>query len=148
MITTDYGPLLKESASPKEYEVNYIQPSLLKGYYETVHRLMHAHKWHMVDTIVVRGASGLMMAGPVAIGMGIPPTIIRKAGSHGHALTGPPQELVETYILLDDFISGGGTVRALYKGARERYPHAVFLGGIFYRHGEADSAQQLERYYR
>lgn len=74
------------------------------------------------DAIAFRGNSGAAFAYPVGFVTGIPLICVRKGeSSHGHSIEGPTVSAVsiKSYLILDDFVSTGSTVRAIVKEIRE-----------------------------
>ncbi len=71
------------------------------------------------DAIAFRGNSGAAFAYPVAFVTGIPLICVRKGeSSHGRSIEGPTSAAsvsIKTYLILDDFVSAGSTVRAIVK---------------------------------
>lgn len=67
------------------------------------------------DAIAFRGTSGAAMAFPISALMGIPLICVRKEDGHHSSTTveGPSTIDIKQYMILDDFISGGGTVREI-----------------------------------
>lgn len=69
------------------------------------------------DTIAVRGVSGLLIGGAVASELGKTLIVVRKpyeirGNSHSYQLCEGDRG-ARTYIILDDFICAGGTVKAI-----------------------------------
>lgn len=72
------------------------------------------------DAIAFRGISGAALAFPVSALTGIPLIYIRKEkNSHGDKIEGVSKS-VRTYVILDDFVSLGGTVRSIIKMIESR----------------------------
>lgn len=65
------------------------------------------------EAIAVRGVSGLGMGAAVSYETGIPLVIVRKPGeqSHGNQVEGPG--LIAKFLVLDDIISSGETMRTI-----------------------------------
>lgn len=83
--------------------------------------------------IAVRGVSGFVVAGAVSAELGLPLVIVRKGtdGCHSDYLVEGPRELTD-YIIIDDFLSSGDTIQAIYRDVASTYrPARVSLRGVF-----------------
>lgn len=71
---------------------------------------------HNFDAIVVTGISGTGMAFPVSYITGIPVVVVRKTtrNTHGKLIEGPNIS-VKKYIILDDFVVTGDSVKRVKK---------------------------------
>lgn len=81
------------------------------------------------DAIAVRGVSGLSVGFPVSYITKIPLLVVRKPGDSAHTtyeVEGPATE-VKRYIMLDDFICTGDTVRCMHDAITER---AITVGAL------------------
>ncbi len=97
-----------------ELDADYlkISPKDLKRITTRVSKKMLALKKKLkFDAIVFRGNSGAAIAFPVSVATGIPVVLVRKEGSHGSKIEGSCN--VSKYIILDDFISSGDTMRKI-----------------------------------
>ena len=67
------------------------------------------------DSIVVRGVSGLIVGAPVAHLIQKPIVVVRKEGvsSHTSSLISNFGEIGGRYVVVDDFVSSGGTLMAI-----------------------------------
>ena len=66
------------------------------------------------DAIAFRGVSGAAIAFPVSALTGLHLICVRKErNSHGNRVEGPSRS-IKRYVILDDFISSGETIRAIY----------------------------------
>lgn len=73
------------------------------------------------DAIAFRGSSGSGMAFPVSMITGIPLIYVRKEKSyHGRKIEGPDRN-VRRYIILDDFMDTGKTVKAIISQIDDQY---------------------------
>lgn len=68
-----------------------------------------------VDAVVVTGKSGMSLAFATLMLIDFPLVVVRKRGenSHGNNIEGTGTINVRRYIVLDDFISSGATVRTI-----------------------------------
>lgn len=66
-------------------------------------------------TIVVTGKSGVSLGFAVAMLLDFPLVVVRKSGeaSHGSDVEGPNGHIVGRYIVLDDFVQSGTTIRTI-----------------------------------
>lgn len=67
------------------------------------------------NTVAVTGKSGLALAFATLMLIDFPLMVVRKRGemTHGSPIEGPEGHVVGNYIILDDFISSGTTVRTM-----------------------------------
>lgn len=67
------------------------------------------------DAIAVTGKSGLSLAFATLMLIDFPLIVVRKRGenSHGNPIEGVPNVDVRKYIILDDFVSSGGTIETM-----------------------------------
>lgn len=91
--------------SPKE---------LKKTVNRTVRKLLKLKKKIKFDAIAFRGVSGSGVAFPVSMLMGMPVIYVRKdkEKTHGEKIEAT-EHVVKRYIVIDDFISSGDTVREI-----------------------------------
>ena len=81
------------------------------------------------DTIAFRGSSGAAMAFPLSLTLQIPCIYVRKPNeqSHGNRIEGP-WKVVHTYLIIDDFISEGKTIKAIV----DALPELSCIGALMY----------------
>ena len=83
------------------------------------------------DAIAFRGMSGALLATPVALAMKKTLILVRHLDDPSHS-----EEMVEgdctarTYVILDDFIASGDTVRAIKEAVADWAPQAKYLGTL------------------
>ncbi len=67
------------------------------------------------DAIVMTGQSGIVMGAALQMVCELPLVFVRKEkeDSHGSRLEGTNGLIVRRYVILDDFVAGGGTVRSI-----------------------------------
>ena len=85
--------------------------------------------------IACRGISGLAIAAPVAVRLNKQLIVVRKKqqGSHGETLTeGIPTGNFE-YIIIDDFISLGHTIKEIKSTINANNPNNVNIGIVLYQ---------------
>ena len=109
------------------HDVTYQPRRLAKRIARVSRNLLKLRKKLWFDAIVFRGSSGASIAYAVSAITRIPIVYVRKNGEHNHGskIEGTDNN-VRKYIILDDFISGGNTVRTIAKAMRQ---HA---GGLWY----------------
>lgn len=75
-----------------------------------------------IDAIAYTGSSGAAIAFPLAIAHEIPIIYVRKEGerSHGTEIECNYTEEIETYIVVDDFIATGNTIRRVMSKIKDR----------------------------
>lgn len=71
--------------------------------------------------IVATGSSGQSITWPVAYKLGIPVCIVRKEGEKSHAGLVTGYGDMEDYVILDDFIGTGTTVKRVLDTIAERF---------------------------
>lgn len=74
------------------------------------------------DTIAVTGKSGLSLAFATLMLIDFPLTVVRKRNemSHGNQIEGKDSHRVRHYLILDDFVDSGATVRNIVSIVEER----------------------------
>lgn len=83
------------------------------------------------DAIAFSGSSGCAIAFPVASKIKIPMIHIRKdRGHHYEAYEGALD--VSSYVILDDFVETGRTIKRIIEGVKTKSPSAKLLAAIFY----------------
>lgn len=67
------------------------------------------------DAVAVTGKSGLSLAFATLMLIDFPLIVVRKRGenSHGNPIEGTPGVDVRKYLILDDFVSSGGTIETM-----------------------------------
>jgi len=93
--------------------------------------LLRLKKVLSYDAIAFRGYSGAGMAFPVSYVTGLPLLLVRKTtvdnkindSSHGYVLHGDERKDITKYIILDDIIASGNTVRDIIRTVERRTFH-------------------------
>lgn len=106
-------------------------------------------KFNRVDFIVGMGVSGTLVLLPVSIQSKIPYGVIRKTidlgtpsykgGSHSPReieTSIPNNHQIHRYVVIDDLIESGGTVRQILKVMTNNYTHSRCVGIILYQNYE------------
>lgn len=85
----------------------------------------------LIDAIAFRGSSGCAMGYPLAYLTGISPLYIRKPQEicHGSETAEGPGKDIRRYVIVDDFISSGATVRAILRALHPAKCAAILLYG-------------------
>lgn len=91
---------------PKKYVI------LLDDVVKKVLKLKKTLKFH---AIAFRGTSGAALAYPISIATGIPLICVRKPSdkAHGGPVEGSSNTDVKKYLIIDDFMSTGDTIKAI-----------------------------------
>lgn len=108
------------------------------------------------DAIAFRGMSGALYAAPVAYLLNVPLIMVRKTDANGHTGSHSYYKVegdlnAMTYLVLDDFISSGHTVREIVREIHEwngaKCRGIVTAGGVArtYRRGYSDRGQKNDR---
>jgi len=85
------------------------------------------------DTIAFRGMSGALVAPIVARDLKKEIILVRKEKGDNHSgYTVEGHIGAKKYVILDDFISSGATVREIIKEVQAATPTAELVGGAFY----------------
>lgn len=116
--------------SCSSYLASIYNPKKLKWVIGRLARHIRAvHKAGPIDAIACRGSSGMAVAFPLSAMLGIPVVNIRKEkeDSHGKPVEGPDGVIVKRYVIVDDLIASGGTVRAIMDGLWSAKCAAIFL---------------------
>lgn len=79
------------------------------------------------DAVAVTGKSGLSLAFATLMLIDFPLIVVRKRGenSHGNPIEGDPSVDVRKYIILDDFVSSGDTVKTMVGSIDEMVGSAI-----------------------
>lgn len=89
------------------------------------------------DAVVVRGGSGVVFGGALLMVSDIKVIVARKPGEQSHStaieVCGGGSLTVHRYIVLDDFVSSGGTVKGIMDDMGQQ---AECVGVIEYRYAE------------
>lgn len=75
--------------------------------------------------IVAQGSSGQSVAWPVSYKLGIPVCIVRKPGEQSHAGEMSGSGDLGNYIIIDDLISTGTTLRRVIKAIADRHERSL-----------------------
>lgn len=114
-----------------KYNGNYFSeachPELLKKLVLKIHRKIKRLKIKY-DSIACRGMSGLIVAAPLSCIENKPITIIRKelksvgGEAQHHDYIRPAGFIGRSYIIIDDFIGTGDTIRAIVRQINNAFP--------------------------
>ncbi len=87
------------------------------------------------DTIVVHGVSGLVIGATLAYLLKKQLCIVRKHDEYSHSACKVEGHEPERYIFVDDFISGGATLRHVRDRLHDRFPNAACVGVYLWHTG-------------
>lgn len=97
-----------------------------------------------IEALAVRGSSGLGMGTPVSMLTGIPLIYVRKDGernaTHGTPIEGSAKRMLSTYMVFDDTIASGNTVKRIVEDIHERFPTLIPQGIFLFNHAEYNGA--------
>lgn len=87
-----------------------------------------------IDTIAVRGVSGMLVGAPLAYATGKPILVVRKDdGSHSsNRVEGPT--FAGTYVIIDDLVDSGDTLREIVVRVKDHDPAARCASVMLYAH--------------
>lgn len=85
------------------------------------------------DGLVCTGVSGLLMAPLIAHTFDLPLMVVRKDGDFTHSTLRVEGEYVPRLLMVDDFIAGGGTVRAVARALEQHTPDSRLVGVLMWR---------------
>ena len=109
-----------------------LNPKRAKFTVKQVIRMIRERKLEF-DAIVCRGVSGLLIAPIVAMRLNKTLIVVRKGEKTHSAYTVEGDHGAKRYLILDDFIDGGDTVRAIIKCVFEVNRAAICVGFIAYK---------------
>jgi adenine/guanine phosphoribosyltransferase-like PRPP-binding protein len=92
---------------------------------ETMRYRMHGVRY---DTIIGTGLSGTIFAARVAPGLGKNFAIVRKDKDGSHSGAKVEGIVGSRYVIADDFVSTGATLKRVMERMREWHPNAEFVG--------------------
>jgi adenine/guanine phosphoribosyltransferase-like PRPP-binding protein len=115
---------------------SYLGEALTRGgVYAAARRVRHLIKKNGIkfDAVVFTGYSGALVGPVVAAQTGKSMVIIRKEKENTHsAYPVEGEHDVRRFIIVDDFVAGGGTVERILKAMRERRPGSVCVAIVCY----------------
>lgn len=94
-----------------------LSPAQLSQKIQTAHEfLSNYRKKHRFDALAFSGSSGSAIAFVLSVSMGIPVIYVRKEDevSHGQEIECNSSKEIKKYIIVDDFVCSGSTVRHIY----------------------------------
>src|SRR6185312_11074657 len=81
------------------------------------------------DAIAFRGMSGALVAPVLALNLNKTLILVRKPDDHHHGWDDiEGHKAARRYVILDDFVSSGDTIRAIFHAVAKFAPQAVCLG--------------------
>lgn len=97
------------------YSMGY-KPRLVRGFAKAIAASLPEHMRHYgAESIVVMGSSGVSAAFAALMLIDFPLFLVRKDNdnSHGSPIEGPTGLYLKDYLILDDFVDSGRTVRQI-----------------------------------
>ena len=115
------------------YLSSYMRPATLGRAVDNLCRLAIDKRLEF-DTVVFRGVSGALVAPGVALKLGKLLAVCRKPTEKAHCSAGLETSYlpVHRYVIVDDFICSGSTIRAILEDVKAREPSAVCVGVLLY----------------
>ena len=135
--------LLPEPYEPKidcaMHLENGLTPATRK---DILDRLIHLLGYYQFDAIAFRGLSGALFAPAVAILMNKTLLAVRKGEKchSGREVEGDYN--ARRYVIIDDFVSSGTTVREIIEKIKYSLPRALCIGVIEYNYILGQTAQE------
>lgn len=70
---------------------------------------------HKIDALALRGSSGMMAGAVLSVALQMPVIYVRKPGeyAHGGPVESNSREPIKSYLIVDDFIDSGSTIREI-----------------------------------
>ncbi len=124
---------------------DYLAPSILsdkrKIAVDTAQRMLSGIRF---DCIAVRGTSGLGFGSALAYVMEKNIAVIRKSikGCHSFNWVESPVD-VKKFLIVDDVIDSGATMRAIIRKMKSNHPHAILIGAYLSYEKEYIDAKSL-----
>lgn len=142
----------EEIPKGERYFSDYLNMAFL-GRKKIVRNAIEKFEQHHVefDTIIGQGLSGSLVAPLLADALGKSFAIVRKDGATSHG-TYPVEGIIGAkWIMVDDFIASGNTVRNIYDKVtnftKSKFIRTELVGGYFYVYNEFKTEKNLIRGY-
>jgi len=87
---------------------------VVDGSSAVIKRWIEEHPETKISHLVCTGSSGQSVAWPVSYKLGIPVCVVRKEGEKAHSGMLVGEGRLQNYILIDDFIASGDTIRRVF----------------------------------
>lgn len=114
-----------------------LRPDRLKRRLKTIKSALRKHKF---DSIAFTGHSGSLLAAPIALYLNKELIMVRKLRKDSHSkIPVEGYKASKRYIIIDDLVSSGSTVKNVYKKVKKFAPKAVCLGVFEVNDVELDS---------
>lgn len=122
----------------------------------TIDAICHAlkdPKFGHIDFVVGAGLSGTFALASVSIQSGIPCATVRQRNFSSHSIRAVEtwnsySVKIHRYIILDDLIEGGGTIRRVREVMSETYKHCRCVGIVLYQDKSGGSNRDIKSYDR
>lgn len=122
-----------------DYLVGVMDPKLLK---DRVRELQRKLKPHCFEAIAFSGTSGAALAFPLSLAMKKPLLLVRKDVSylnhHSSCLVEGALD-AKTYVIVDDFVSSGGTIKHIARAVTSTTASKMQLVGVALYHNKGRS---------
>jgi orotate phosphoribosyltransferase len=128
-------PAKKTTKIRHEIQTSYLGRVYGQGFLKlvpaAVARLKAFRRKHPFDALAFTGSSGAALAFPLSYLMKLPLIHVRKSDKnhYGGSIEGTVSS--KRYVIVDDFIASGTTVRRILKAIKKEYKHPVEAVGIF-----------------
>ena len=116
---------------PEYRHVSYLETIELDRYCAKAPMAQAILKKYDFDAIAFRGLSGALIAIPMAHALDKTMIAVRKKGENNHSGAGVEGDWVaRRYVIMDDMISTGNTVRTIMRAIKNFSPNAECLGTL------------------
>jgi adenine/guanine phosphoribosyltransferase-like PRPP-binding protein len=103
-----------------------IRPSALQ---DAINASRDILKKYTFDAFAFRGMSGALLAAPFALAFDKGLILVRKENDNSHSrMLVEGMHTAKQYVIIDDFIASGATIRAILKDVEVFAPEAVCIG--------------------
>jgi orotate phosphoribosyltransferase-like protein len=109
--------------------VTHIRKLIIK---ESVPKLRRMKKELKFDTIVFQGMSGALVAPELANRLNVGTTLVRKEKDNSHSLNKTEGAVPKRFIVVDDFVDSGATVKSAVSSIKKVFPEAEYVGLYLY----------------
>jgi len=120
------------------YLLNVLNTSILKRIVENTSEFITSQNIDF-DSIAARGLSGTLVSSPVCIAINKNLVVVRKGeSSHGYSVEAAV--CPERYIIIDDFLDTGATIKAIIDRISSTHHEAKCVGVVLYQQYVNDMA--------
>ncbi len=135
---------MKKTASKKKRKSTRIRHQIQSDYLGRVYgkgflklvpaavaKLRTFRRKHPFDALAFTGSSGAAIAFPLSYFLKVPLIHVRKNDKNHYGMPIEGTLSSKRYVIVDDFIASGSTVRKIIKTVKKEYSHPAELVGIF-----------------